>query len=176
MLERELINSWPEEFDPRLEIVKDYGLFILIAKPIRLNKPERDLTALAPRTEFDNQFVLRDVYQMRIMPYGTAGFHYHKHKLEIIYPLNYIELHLREVDTGRNIAISVPERVRDTRFGVLVKHNVAHAIHNPTSQESFYTVLSNMLEEDAQKSGDIISFNFSLQKAIPLTKFIEFNR
>ncbi len=173
--ERELLgNLRPEDFDPKFEIVKDEGPFKLIAKQIRLSKPERDLTALAPRSlEITQDFQLKDVYQMRLDPLGTAGFHYHQQKMEIIYPLGELELYFHEIDTGKTIAVIAPERFTNIRFGFLVKHRVAHAIRNPQNLPVFYTVLSNMFEEEAELKKDIIPLKFPLPECQPLPKFLK---
>lgn len=161
---------WPKEFDSSLEKIIDLGPFVLIAKPIRLTKAERDLSALAPRNEDIRQFFqLRDVYKMRIDPAGTAGYHYHNQKIEIIYPLNDLILCFYDLKTREGRGILVPERIGDTTFGFLIKPEVAHTIINPSREdEAFYVVLSNMFEEDAQKVDDVIDFKFDLPPAKPL--------
>ena len=157
--------KWPREFDPSLEKVFDYGLFYLVAKPIRKNKPERDLSALAPRTpELQNILgPIRDVYKMCVDPGGTAGFHYHDRKIELIYPLGDLFVFFHEITTGKQIGLKIPERVGDTCFGVLVKHGVAHTLRNPSQTDyTFYIVLSNMFEEEAERFHDIKMFDYNL--------------
>jgi len=154
--------NWSPEFNPREEEIIDLGPCIVIAKPIRLTKPERDLSALAPRSpEIQKIFTLKDNYKERVHPGGQAGSHYHQHKMEIIYPVNDLKLFFRVVKTGETLGIDAPERIGNTCFGFLIKHGVSHTIRNPSQEEfRFYFVLANMFEEDAQEMGDIIEYPF----------------
>lgn len=168
--------NWSPEFDSSQEEIIDLGPCIVIAKPIRLTKPGRDLVALAPRSaEIQKTFVLKDIYKMTVYPLDASGYHFHEQKQEIIYPLDNLELYFypRSAE-GIPLGISAPERIGDTCFGFYVKPGVAHVIQNPSGAKyALYVVLSNMFEEEAIAAGDVIDFDFELPPTQPLLSLLE---
>lgn len=168
--------SWSSEFDPREEEIIDLGPCIVIAKPVRTSKPERDLTALAPRSpQIQKIFSLKDMYKMRVDPRGVAGSHLHQKKVEIVFPIDNVELFFHLPERGETLGISVAERIGNTSFGFLIKPGVVHAIKNPSEdKDAFYIVLSNMFEEDALAAGDVISFSFHKPNPQPLHSLLTF--
>ena len=166
-------RCWPENAHERgLEKFVETDLFVLVLKPVRTSKPGRELLASAIRNpDIKKRFFpenIIDVYLVTVEPMATAGHHYHRQKIEAVFPQDGVEIHFENIQSGEKSGLYIPERSRyfqDTTYGVIIKPGIAHAIRNPSLRhKAKYSVLSNMLEEDANRSNDIIAHQIEINR------------
>jgi len=157
--------DWPAEFDPSLEIIESHekGLYHKVVKPRRVNKPGRRLIyrSLAQSENIKRFGELPKNYLMEVDPFGWAGNHFHQRKVELFMPSDKLPLivFLQHSETGDKDVVVLN---RDSRQGTYIQYiippKVVHFIANPAGVEVPYEVQSNMSEEEALSTGDVIHF------------------
>lgn len=162
---------WPKDaHENGLELFKFYPdpqnpLFGILAKPIRITEPGRDLWSKTPESpEVRSLLEPKHEYGEEVYPNGVSGQHKHYEKKELFYAKGPLWLYLYNPETGDRKRIEVYKRTSNTVFGFYIPPGVVHAFQNVSNSQSVdYDIISNMTEPEAIAADDkiIVPLNFN---------------